>query len=402
MFKNRFKTILFSLVVFSLVGFVTVSAMTWPTLPSGSTEGGWLGTIFNLNTSGTGTLQVNSKKITLSGSTVADITANADVATKEYVDSRVVASGGSSISTGLFVPTATGTKFYYGCGTYRCCGYQQITEPGVISYGVNALGETCMKDNSKKCLILSGNATTNPENAICSTGCSTGQFASDGTCDGDKDGAIDVTAGGSDINDSNASVGTNLLNGTHSVTQCTVAGGTIFNRGDGQFLCKLAPVANACPSGWTYDTNGTYGYWRQYKSKFCDGRVTVTDTCSGSPMTFGEYPSTMTIYPHSFASQAYGDDSPDNNFLYWSFKDVGYVEESSATQVGDSGCNSCPITYGVNYNTITGDSTPVRLYKKDSCISVGGWYPHIEVKGKAVKGSVASCQLDQYEYLGCY
>ena len=115
MFKNRLKTILFSLVVFSLVGFVTVSA-TFPDTPAGSVIGGWLGTVFNLSTSGTESLNISSKQITLPNSLVDEIIENKEVVTKEYVDSYVdkkVEALGSSNNSGVSMISGE-----IGCGSY--------------------------------------------------------------------------------------------------------------------------------------------------------------------------------------------------------------------------------------------------------------------------------------------
>lgn len=86
------------------VGVIRVFA-DYPTTPNGTNEVGWLGTIFNVITSGEEFLSVKSKKLILP-TEISDINLTKQVPTKEYVDNRVAAVGGSSVViNGSIMPT---------------------------------------------------------------------------------------------------------------------------------------------------------------------------------------------------------------------------------------------------------------------------------------------------------
>lgn len=79
------------------VGTISVLA-TWPNAPTSETLGGWLGSIFDLNTSDSTKLIVNSENVTLPNNTA--ISENKQITTKEYVDSTVSAASSTTSAIG--------------------------------------------------------------------------------------------------------------------------------------------------------------------------------------------------------------------------------------------------------------------------------------------------------------
>ena len=99
-----------------------------------------------------------------------------------------------------------------------------------------------------------------------------------------------------------------LVNGVHTGTDCTGAGGAVFDTGSEE-ICRFD--AASCPSGWTQ-----FESWNTFDARSCShngGGPCPTTGCSLSFMPFGNYPSgSSCVYPRNRESGG-GECNPDGS-----------------------------------------------------------------------------------------
>jgi len=212
-------------------------------------------------------------------------TANADAATKAYVDAAVGAAGTGDatyakqldieqlVAEGNWVETG---KTFYGVGgnTYFC-----------KQYVVNAGGSVAVSN------INNGQP------------CRSGKACSSGVCGN----PVNLTYSGA----------------THSETDCvTTAGGSVYNTGTTGTICKFSGTNIACPSGWTQASN-----WQAYQTNNGWGDADGDDCSVGSRYvdmvgsTFFSDHGTIDYEKGSYVQSNYSWSCPGENWYLWTYFD---------------------------------------------------------------------------------